>query len=351
VYFLGAGASAAVSATAVVTSNLLQKALAASEPTDAAPESASEEPPHSVADARAIAREFVRFTARQDFVPSVDDVLALVDSAIARELDLSTDWPLHRLGEVRRALELLMFDCVERHVHGGAPRDGMWFKFISRCRAEQAAIVTLNWDCLVERTLAAIAGQQRGIVDYGLSCVTEDGSPLVPDSDAIVVLKPHGSLSWRHCTVCQALVVDPLHPMGKLRRPCPCCWTRRMRQVLVPPVVSDPSRPWYLAGLWKRVEDAIYASDKLTFIGYSLPSQDVHVRMHLVRAVARRRAKRGVPLRLEVVAKRAGGAGGTAASSLEESRYNGLLGGLFDPPNFLFRAFPDGMADWMRGDN
>src|SRR5579859_6658540 len=93
VYFLGAGASAAVSRHVVVTVNLLEHAIDASH--GGSPEDLE------------IATNFVRFLAREGSIPRIDDVLSVVDSALFDNLDLSEDWSVRRLADVRLALNKL----------------------------------------------------------------------------------------------------------------------------------------------------------------------------------------------------------------------------------------------------
>lgn len=330
-YFLGAGASAAVTDRVVVTRNLLEVLI-------------KESPPSASRRDWELAYAFVRSFARlPDFVPSIDDVLSVIDVALVDDLPLSDRWPPGRLVEVRQSLERLIYECIENHVHAYEPLEGPWFTFLKNsCIRDRSPLITLNWDCLAERALERLTGNGAA-VDYAVSCITPRGDVVRPSPGACLVLKPHGSLSWGHCPLCQGLVVDVAGPCEFANgRPCPHCPEAALRLVLVPPAPYNRSRPWFLPALWDRIEQTIYDSDRLIIIGYSLAPQDVHVRMRLVRAVARRAARpRARPLEIEVITRE------DARTAELEHRFQSALGGLLDSRKLQVRALQNGFLEWV----
>src|SRR6267154_1081751 len=109
-YFLGAGVSAAVCRRAVVTRNLLSVALEARASLSGFPDVD-------------VAEELVRFFASRGQEPAIDDVLSLIDVALAADLSLSPAWQAHRLADVRGSLSRLIYDCIQTTVHGGGPTE------------------------------------------------------------------------------------------------------------------------------------------------------------------------------------------------------------------------------------
>lgn len=338
VYFLGAGASASVAQSVVVTSNLLRFVL---------------DDDSSVYDATALseARTFVDFLTTGDgnravAGPRIDDVLSLVDLALARRSALGLEWPVERLRDVRRALLAVTFQCIETHVQGKSTRNDALTELVRSIVAagDRAIVVTLNWDCLVEEAVFFLRKNRTlQSISYGLPCHDAYGKHIEPLPKATMILKPHGSISWNHCALCMGLFVGiPRSKTLSHVDTCPACGKKAVLQpVVVAPTLLDWPEPVFLEQLWLSAEEAIVSCDRLVFIGYSLPTQDVHVRLHIVRALARRAALGRRPLTVEVIAK---GESRRATMTQEESRYRSLLGRHVD---LCFREFPNGLSDWI----
>ncbi len=331
-YFLGAGASAAISKYQVTTGDLLRVALQTKVHDD------------KIQDVER-ATQLVRLMSPAGEEPTIDELLAIIDLALLENLPLSPEWPLSRLTNARHSLNRLIYDCIEEAIHGDESNlDGSpLMQLLKSCRGDPGkVVVTLNWDCLVERTFRRITGQEEGMINYGIQCVRPNGNPVPVDKEALLVLKPHGSLSWGHCPLCGLLVADLVYPFEfTTGRKCPECPRTELQFVLVPPAAYNQQWPWFLAALWDQVEQVIHKSDRLVFIGYSFPPQDAHVRVHLVRALARRTQKR--PIQVEVIVK-----ADTAAPWATEwihHRYKSILGGFLGIDGFKFQQ--QGFADWM----
>lgn len=326
IYFLGAGASAAVSSKVVITINLLEEALNSSH--GGRPEDL------------AIGRRFIEFLAR-DSMPRIDDVLSLIDQSIYDQLPLSREWNISELTQVRISLYKLTYNCIQSTIHKEERPDSPLITLIERCRKEaHRTIITLNWDCLVERALIQVLGRAEGAVDYGVPCVTLRGDDFPVDADAVLVLKPHGSLSWGHCQFCGTLMADLSQPFDFAgSRHCPKCDNPALRFVLTPPVRNSRQWPWFLSALWNRAERAICESDCIVFVGYSLPPEDVHVRVSLLRALARRKTRTNTPLHIEVVTQR-------DPQKVLQHRYMSMLGGMVPSSGLSF--YEAGFSQWVR---
>jgi hypothetical protein len=337
-FFLGAGASAAVVNSPVLTQNLLRIAL-----TDVGVQAAI--PP---ADLAAV-RRFVECLAPANTWPPIDDVLAVIDVALSQNLALSVEWSPARMMEVKRSFHTLIYACIQEVVSPRRARSGDFGtvalrRLVDPRLSPRPVVVSLNWDCLVERAFSAACNHRDDVIDYAVPSLTPLGKSRRRYSDALLLLKPHGSLSWGYCTFCSVLVTDVTDPFEfSTGRPCPKC-VQPLDAVIVPPVVPQHVWPPFLPALWSMVEDEIEQTERLVFIGYSLPPQDTHVRVHLIRALARR-AHRTThpPVSVEVVVKKDPAC--PELVEIEKQRYKTVLGGLV--PAECLQFFDEGLRGWM----
>ena len=332
VFVLGAGASAAVSETPIVTANLLGEIL----------EHRSKYPPGEIAGAAA----FVEFLSgasrdRPAVAPRIDEILSLVDFAIDRRAPLGPDWPVDRMRTLRTSLVALIFECVQQKIDRRPTRSDALTQLVRAVvdRGRQAAVVTLNWDCLVEEAVFDRRTRHLPAIDYGIECSDVHGAPIEPLPDATLVLKPHGSLSWNYCGVCSSVVVF-LPRTSVMPRPesCPTCGSAApLEPVVVPPTTLDWTEPPFLERVWTAVEQVLAGCEHAIFIGYSLPDQDLDVRFHLLRA----RARRTEPPLVTVVSRTP--AGSDAKADLGH-RYESLLAGHACVEHL---EYADGLAGWI----
>jgi hypothetical protein len=148
--------------------------------------------------------------------------------------------------------------------------------FTERLRSENAAIVSFNWDLVLDQQLF---GDRLGARSYGLEEELGDGP---------VLLKPHGSLNWYSTPDVQKVTADKrveifpatdgeeavelfLYP-----RQIDSKVGRRYTPLIIPPTyLKDFSRPIFRR-LWNQCTDLLSTPRKLIFLGYSLPAEDLH---------------------------------------------------------------------------
>jgi len=140
---------------------------------------------------------------------------------------------------------------------------------ISSC--DTAAVITFNWDILVERLLA----------DTGVHWSYSPDQP-----GAIPVIKPHGSINWSRFAQenlkpeyaawqpirrGSTLSFDSAHPLANpdLQEQNP-----DLQYSIFPGDPDIPAHHRDAALLWDDAHLAIERSEKVVFIGYSLPSYD-----------------------------------------------------------------------------
>jgi len=171
--------------------------------------------------------------------------------------------------------------CITFFIHrASAPYENFAYQIASN--SDGAAVVSFNWDILVERALTQ--------VNRPWSYAAGDAPTCTP------VIKPHGSINWssfaqdpgmsplysawRPIAPGSTLSFDAAHPLGNpdFEEANP-----HLRYCLFP---GDPDLPGShpdLARLWADVAQLVTDSDKVVFIGYSLPAYDQFARAELQR--------------------------------------------------------------------
>ncbi|GAA1382289.1 SIR2 family protein [Catellatospora chokoriensis] len=171
----------------------------------------------------------------------------------------------------------------------------------SRWAADQATIITFNYDLLVERALMAQHAVSTLADLYaiplstrwpaGTSAFVSAGPPLGPVPR---LMKLHGSLNWRYSGI-NAPITDELYladSQASWQLPGETAVATSLRDemlfshkvpLIVPPTGSKSS--WYanqaLRTQWIMAAKAIWNAESLTVIGYSFPPTDLLVR-HMV---------------------------------------------------------------------
>jgi hypothetical protein len=149
-------------------------------------------------------------------------------------------------------------------------------KIIERLRHEDAAIVSFNWDLILDHVLF---GGALNSANYGLSSRLGDGP---------VLLKPHGSLNWYEGTqleyVKDAKRVKIVHSSDATKcvhaflRPRGVKSTagKRYTPLIIPPTYLKDFTPTIFQQLWRTCTDVLSTPKRLIFLGYSLPAADLH---------------------------------------------------------------------------
>jgi hypothetical protein len=146
-------------------------------------------------------------------------------------------------------------------------------------------LMTFNYDICLDRCAINLHNTKLSIdLDYGipLSNHRTSSAPKFkpPNSNpTILLLRTHGALNWLRCHACQSIftTVDQ-HATVTEASECWSCGRTRLDYVLVHPsylrTYSDP----IIQIVWGRCQEELVRADRWVFIGYSLPSADVHFR-------------------------------------------------------------------------
>lgn len=186
---------------------------------------------------------------------------------------------------------------------------------------DQFAIISLNWDILMDDALYGLIDPTKGVVDYCCHITPYyKNERLEPGLLAkgkgkynIKLLKLHGSFNWLQCTRCQRLFVTFNRKIAAhefLSSPvCRLCnknFSQEISNDNRPLLVSQLIMPTFLKDLnnvqlklmWQNAGIEISEANKIVFMGYSFPAADFELRQLLARSV-RHNAKIEFVLRQE----------------------------------------------------
>lgn len=139
------------------------------------------------------------------------------------------------------------------------------------------AVISLNYDCVIDSALASAAGRRWNPVEsYGLKIGggaeqwREWGKGGPTATTPIRLLKLHGSLNWDWTPGDEAVSLRP----DPYERPS-------AQHVIVPPLGRKPVAEAPFSWVWREARIRIRSAKRLVVIGYSLPSADYMVRSML----------------------------------------------------------------------
>jgi hypothetical protein len=254
-------------------------------------------------------------------------VMSLIDTALARRQALAPRWDLNRLAELREQIEFGIYDLLEERLLKG-PTNNHW-ELLDRVypagAGAQPCVISTNYDLIVDAALMFLSeyrpdeqGASQGrFPDYRCDVSTQFYRNETKRFGTL--LKLHGSLNWLYCKSCQRLelgnsesrkwlkivtrMMERAHSDLKASftadgAPCPTCGTK-LRPLLIAPTHLKDYRNAHLAQVWYEAERVLREADRVIFVGYSLPEDDLEVVYLLKRSLARNAPR--APARITVV--------------------------------------------------
>jgi hypothetical protein len=149
-------------------------------------------------------------------------------------------------------------------------------QIVERMQHEDAAIVSFNWDLVLDHRLFS------GDLDaeaYGLKKKLGKG-PLL--------LKPHGSLNWYEGSQLKPVSHTKKKEIYSSKDPDDCVHAfllprhvktnsgKRYTPLIVPPTYFKNFKPTLFKRLWRNCTEVLSTPKRVIFLGYSLPSSDLH---------------------------------------------------------------------------
>jgi hypothetical protein len=258
------------------------------------------------------------------FTISLEDLFTLLDQAIAdRNNFVGFDWL--ELVKIRdsliRGVLGLLHGCAHKHITEGGQRFKLLAANLIDARIQAGrdgdpfAMISLNWDSLVEDSIFWVLQQTGGIrenkaladIDYCVYTTPLPNAPHTPSTKQkalgiynIKLLKMHGSSTWLRCP-CSNIVytglglAEPAYDIYVKPRFSPFIQQHLDDREKESPAVLEPYiiTPTFakvfdlphIQTTWHNAFIELREADEVVFIGYSLPEADYHFRALLRRAV------------------------------------------------------------------
>jgi len=238
-------------------------------------------------------------TVTKDQCPSLPMVLSMLRRSEEMNKPLGA-WAGERLVKARRAIEYALFAVIEATLQRIPAEHRYHLEMLEPLyrRGVEPTVVSLNYDVIVDNAMFSLSDGCPP--DYGVDIATPAYAGIRQRGTFGRLLKIHGSLNWLYCEECQRLDLFVSEGLRGLRtskalddlyhstpfndayscRGTPCrnagCGGFVSPILITPTYVKDYENP-HVARVWAAAEEAMKASDRAVFIGYSLPTDDVEV--------------------------------------------------------------------------
>jgi NAD-dependent SIR2 family protein deacetylase len=237
----------------------------------------------------------------KEHYPGLPLFMSLLDTALERR-EVFTQWDVTTLAELREAIEIGMFDVLEQALDKFPTNNH--FHLLNRefPAPEIPRVITTNYDLVADAALIEVSKTRQppgALPNYHCALSNIDALATLPRFGS--VLKLHGSLNWLFCRTCQRLELGATASTGFLSKlkavhdlkssltadgaPCSVCG-RPLRPLLVAPSHLKDYRNPHLSQVWYEAQRVLRQADRVVFVGYSLPDDDVEVVYLLKRGLA-----------------------------------------------------------------
>lgn len=275
--------------------------------------------------------------------PPIVDAVSLLESCLREERPLDSYFTVPMLRKVRWQLVLQLARVLVPRRGIGSPvivpadaRDQLgwrqlrlalyWRRFVRQLRSRDRtvragllgdgdAIITTNYDTDIDIALyerAYLQEVDRNIYDVFLGSDFRDPysdvDALTETARVVDLFKLHGSLNWLYCPRCGRIYVAAfsasvryLVHRDRNERTCHCNHRPLEPVIIAPSVHQQVSNP-HLQAIWMHAYNVLEQSAEWVFVGYTLPPEDLAVRMMLYRA-ANATYRRG-ELRIRIICLR-----------------------------------------------
>lgn len=303
--------------------------------------------------------------ANARFWPSLEDVFPNIDLAANTGHHLGHEHAPSSLRMTRRVLLARMIRMLdERYALAESAEDADWRRldrFFRKLDTQNSAFISINWDTVIERKLAALPKKHSVAYRCGELPATfpRTGNVIAEDktsdgATAVPVVKIHGSVNWLYCDNCRQLYwFPPKDGLSvsmqlitgneadrlKLKDVTGCAKWRCINCTDVP-LTTRIATFSYLKALdfpmfersWLSAEHLLRQAKRWIFIGYSLPAADYEFK-HLLKRV---QLSMRTPPEFVVIT-----GGPRAATDSVYRNYQGFFGrGIRKQENF----FPNGLT-------
>lgn len=245
----------------------------------------------------------------------LEDIYTPIDRCIMDNLAFRNIAPKDLI-ELRQKINGLIIIMLDYKLHLTRPKGSHVDKFtdyLIRLRKQYLkddpfAIISTNWDILVDTSLRNKMEPTEGVVDYCCNPTAYDANePIIPGLSAlemnlynIKLLKLHGSMNWLQCKRCQRLFVTFFEKIAideyvtkPICRECDHNFSNELTSdggsylgsLLIMPTLLKDLNNFQLKLIWQNAGIELSEASKLVFMGYSFPLADFELRQLLARNV------------------------------------------------------------------
>jgi hypothetical protein len=288
--------------------------------------------------------------------PSLPLLLSLIDTAIDRKQSFSAKWPLEKVVEARQAVEAAIFAVLDfRSPQAESASYLGLLQLAFPGVTPEATVISLNYDMILDMAMFDLCSMRQGgaMPSYGCDIRTQAYQDCAMRWGSL--FKIHGSVNWMYCSQCHHLEIGWSSKRGAPSRIgsyfyyslddqyakkvfCPEC-TTRLRPILITPTQRKDYRNPHLSRIWYEAERALQRANRVIFVGYSLPDDDIEVIYLLKRGLGAMNPSPLSASMITVVEKDAGNRGVNVHPVGQ--RYRALFGDGID-----FRT--EGFSNWLQ---
>lgn len=278
-------------------------------------------PEEEFSQARAKLTDFIDRVFTPGPSPALEDVFTLLDYSISRrEYCAGESWS--SLEAIRQALNIAILFVINHATAHIPAHDSEFYRRIAaylvneRLDAGQPAdpfsVVLVNWDAILESSVYWCLNEMHGFgkadIDYCCYTTPLDATSLHRPSILqkalglfnVKLMKLHGSSNWLQCPNCNRMYTGLGSPAesGHLyvtRQYCPTCVPQRvtldtaggipLSPFLISPTFLKVFDNPHIQMIWHNAYVDLAESNRVAFVGYSLPEADYHFRALLRRAI------------------------------------------------------------------
>ncbi|MCP4076280.1 MAG: hypothetical protein GY744_08855 [Gammaproteobacteria bacterium] len=247
------------------------------------------------------------FSSVPETYPSLPLLISFLDTAIDRNHALNAEWGRDKLIKAREALDYVIFAVLEHDLK--RLQNNYYLKFYQNLYGHSGRLpvtISLNYDIIADNAISRWNDENgnydKPFPDYMCDIATDFYKQKKGEGR---LLKLHGSLNWLYCPSCNrmdvgisksgrhfAKVLDELYQEVSLEqmltchgRPCRGCGAE-VQPVMISPTYFKDYRNPHISRIWYEADQVLRKAERVIFIGYSLPDDDLDVLYLLKRGLS-----------------------------------------------------------------
>lgn len=229
-----------------------------------------------------------------DSVPSFEDVLGLLDTALQRQECFSKKWNRAEIPKLREHLMYAVCKILHEQLRTRGTIHRAFMENLVNHRSfasDKYYFLSLNYDLLLDNAIADQRTNRDLDLDYGIDFRNSDVDWFRPRKEhSILLLKLHGSLNWIWCPTCNSvkvgrgkkIVLEIWTEFTECENDC----TLQEPLIILPAWFKSYDNP-HISAIWLRAEKTLREAERVFFVGCSLRESDSRVRYLLKKSLFR----------------------------------------------------------------